>query len=48
MFDTAQAMTSADVTIHANELYGHVDYPFAQNHAQQFEQPIMKWIKDNF
>lgn len=42
MFDTAQLMTSADVTINSREEYGHIDYPFSTNHIQEFEQPIMK------
>ena len=48
MFDTAQLMTSADVTINSNADYGHVDYMFSFNHLHEVEQPIMKWIKDNF
>lgn len=48
MFDTAQALTSADVTINSNPDYGHVDFMFAQDHVHQLEQPIFKWLKDNF
>ena len=48
MFDTAALMGSADVTINSNEEYGHVDWTFSTNHLHEFEQPIMKWVKDNF
>ena len=44
MFDTAQRMTSADVTINFKEQYGHVDYSFAEKHAQQLEHPILNWL----
>ena len=47
MFDTAQLMVSADVTINSKPEYGHIDYPFSTNHVHELEQPIMKWIKDN-
>ena len=47
MFDTAQLMNSANVTINSNENYGHVDYMFSTNHMQELEQPILKWLKDN-
>lgn len=48
MFDTAQLMSSATVTINSNPDYGHVDYPFSEDHVHQLEQPIMKWIKETF
>jgi len=44
MFDTAQLMTSADVTINFKEQYGHVDYMFATKHLQQLEHPILNWL----
>lgn len=44
MFDTAQLMTSADVTINYKEQYGHVDYMFATKHLQQLEHPILNWL----
>ncbi|HTG85956.1 MAG TPA: hypothetical protein VL907_02935 [Pyrinomonadaceae bacterium] len=44
MFDTAQLMTSADVTINFKEQYGHVDYLFATKHQQQLEHPILTWL----
>lgn len=44
MFDTAQLMTSADVTINFKEQYGHVDYMFANKHLQQLEHPILNWL----
>jgi pimeloyl-ACP methyl ester carboxylesterase len=48
MVDTAQAMTSAGVTINSNPNYGHVDYMFSTAHIHELEQPILKWMKDNF
>lgn len=48
MLDTAQLMTSADVTIKFKEEYGHVDFMFSTEHERELEQPIMKWIKGNF
>ncbi|HEX6732374.1 MAG TPA: hypothetical protein VF074_20320 [Pyrinomonadaceae bacterium] len=48
MLDTAQLMTSADVTIKFKEEYGHVDFMFSTEHDREVEQPIMKWIKGNF
>ncbi|HEU4714019.1 MAG TPA: hypothetical protein VFS76_20805 [Pyrinomonadaceae bacterium] len=44
MFDTAQQMTSADVTINFKEQYGHVDYSFSEKHSQQLEHPILNWL----
>lgn len=44
MFDTAQLMTSADVTINYKEQYGHVDYMFSTKHLQQLEHPILNWL----
>src|SRR5688500_4967354 len=44
MFDTAQLMTSADVTINFKEQYGHVDYNFSTKHLQQLEHPILNWL----
>lgn len=44
MFDTAQLMTSADVTINFKEQYGHVDYPLSTKHLQQLEHPILTWL----
>ena len=48
MQDTASLMTSATVTMKSNPNYGHVDYMFSEDHIQELEHPIMKWIKDNF
>jgi pimeloyl-ACP methyl ester carboxylesterase len=45
MFDTADLMTSADVTIKSNEAYGHVDYVFSTTHRRELELQILKWIK---
>lgn len=48
MLDTAQLMSSADVTIKFNGNYGHVDYMFSTNHIHELEQTILKWLsKDN-
>ena len=44
MFDTAQLMTSADVTINFKEQYGHVDYVTSTKHLQQLEHPILTWL----
>jgi pimeloyl-ACP methyl ester carboxylesterase len=44
MFDTAQLMTSADVTINFKEQYGHVDYVLSKKHLQQLEHPIFTWL----
>jgi pimeloyl-ACP methyl ester carboxylesterase len=48
MTDTAQLMTSAQVTLNFNEVYGHVDYMFSTNHLHEVEHPILKWLnKEN-
>ena len=48
MTDTAQLMTSANVTLNFNEVYGHVDYMFSTNHLHELEHPILKWLnKEN-
>jgi len=44
MVDTAQLMTSADVTINSRAEYGHVDYMFSTNHLQELEHPILSWL----
>ena len=44
MFDTAQLMTSADVTINFKEQYGHVDYIFSTKHLKELEHPILNWL----
>ena len=44
MFDTAQLMSSADVTINSRADYGHVDYMFSTNHLQELEHPIFNWL----
>lgn len=45
MTDTAELMTSADVTVNFKQTYGHVDYMFATNHEKKLEHPILKWLK---
>jgi pimeloyl-ACP methyl ester carboxylesterase len=44
MDDTAQLMTSADITRKFNAVYGHVDYVFSTNHLHEVEHPILKWL----
>ena len=44
MLDTAQLMSSADVTINSRADYGHVDYMFSQNHLHELEHPIFNWL----
>jgi pimeloyl-ACP methyl ester carboxylesterase len=44
MFDTAQLMTSADVTINSRADYGHVDYVFSEIHRRELEHPILNWL----
>lgn len=44
MFDTAELMTSADVTINSREEYGHVDIMFSTTHLQELEHPILNWL----
>jgi Lysophospholipase len=47
MFDTAQLMSSANVTINSRDEYGHVDYMFSTNHLQELEHPILNWLLQN-
>jgi pimeloyl-ACP methyl ester carboxylesterase len=44
MVDTANLMTSAAITMNYNEAYGHVDHVFSQNHLQEVEHPVLKWL----
>jgi pimeloyl-ACP methyl ester carboxylesterase len=44
MIDTAGLMTSADVTLNFNEVYGHVDYVFSTNHLHEVEHTILNWL----
>jgi len=44
MLDTAQLMSSADVTINFKSDYGHVDYVFSEKHLQELEHPIFNWL----
>lgn len=48
MADTANLMTSADVTMNFNEDYGHVDYMFSLNHRQELEHSILSWLLQEF
>ncbi|MDX6694466.1 MAG: hypothetical protein QOF02_2069 [Blastocatellia bacterium] len=45
MIDTANLMTSAEVTLNFKEEYGHVDHVFSQNHLREVEHPVLKWLK---
>ena len=45
MTDTANLMTSAEVTIKFKEEYGHVDHVFSTNHLQEVEHTVLKWLK---
>jgi len=45
MQDSAQLMTSANITFNVNEVYGHVDYVFSPNHRQELERSILNWLK---
>lgn len=47
MIDTANLLTSAQVTMNYNEVYGHVDHVFSVNHRQEVEQPILRWLQQN-
>jgi len=44
MFNTAQLMTSANVTINFKQEYGHVDYMFSNDHLHELEHPIFTWL----
>lgn len=43
MVDTAQFLTSANITLNFNEVYGHVDYVSSETHLQEVEHPILNW-----
>jgi pimeloyl-ACP methyl ester carboxylesterase len=45
MIDTANLMTSAQVTLDFKEEYGHVDHVFSNNHLHEVEHPVLKWLK---
>lgn len=44
MIDTANLMTSAQVTLNFKEEYGHVDHVFSLNHLREVEHPILNWL----
>jgi pimeloyl-ACP methyl ester carboxylesterase len=46
MIDTANLMTSADVTINFRPKYGHVDYVFSNNHLHEVEHAVLRWLGD--
>lgn len=45
MIDTANLMTSAEVTLNFRAEYGHVDHVFSNNHLHEVEHPVLKWLK---
>jgi len=45
MIDTANLMTSAEVTINFRAEYGHVDYVFSYNHLHKVEHAVLQWRK---
>ena len=47
MIDTANLMTSADVTVNFRSAYGHVDYVFSNNHLKEVEHADLKWLEQN-
>ena len=44
MIDTANLMTSAEVTMHFRADYGHVDHVFSIDHLHEVEQVVLKWL----
>jgi len=46
MLDTADLMTSAQVTINFVEPFGHIDHYFATSHRRSLEKPILAWLKN--
>jgi pimeloyl-ACP methyl ester carboxylesterase len=46
MIDTANLMTSADVTMNFRAEYGHVDHVFSNNHLHEVEHGVLKWLKE--
>jgi pimeloyl-ACP methyl ester carboxylesterase len=45
MIDTANLMTSAEVTMNFRADYGHVDHVFSTNHLHEVEHTVLKWLK---
>jgi pimeloyl-ACP methyl ester carboxylesterase len=45
MIDTANLMTSAEVTMNFRADYGHVDHVFSTNHLHEVEHAVLKWLK---
>jgi pimeloyl-ACP methyl ester carboxylesterase len=45
MTDTANLMTSAEVTVNFKPEYGHVDYVFSNNHLHEVEHAVLKWLE---
>jgi len=45
MIDTANLMTSAEVTVNFRAEYGHVDYVFSYNHLHEVEHAVLQWLE---
>ena len=45
MIDTANLMTSAEITVNFRQEYGHVDHVFSNNHLQEVEHSVLKWLE---
>ena len=45
MIDTANLMTSAEVTINFRAEYGHVDYVFSYSHLHEVEHAVLQWLE---
>ena len=46
MTDTANLMTSAEVTINFKPEYGHVDHVFSNDHLHEVEHAVLKWLEE--
>ena len=45
MIDTANLMTSAGITVNFRPEYGHVDHVFSNNHLNEVEHGVLKWLE---
>ena len=45
MIDTANLMTSAEVTVNFRPEYGHVDYVFSNDHLHEVEHAVLRWLE---
>jgi len=46
MIDTANLITSAEVTVNFRPEYGHVDYVFSNDHLHEVEHAVLKWLEE--